>query len=155
MESFEQLSKQYEPMIYKIMHTLHIYKNLDEFYQLGLIGLWEASNRFDPTKGNFTNYAYTYIKGLFLSEMSKTRKNEERTVHLENEVWELMEDANIVDPYEEDLLLPYSNQLTENQKKWLKYTCLEGLSVKEIAEIEKVSVSAVKSWRAGARRKLR
>jgi DNA-directed RNA polymerase specialized sigma24 family protein len=35
------------------------------------------------------------------------------------------------------------------------YTALRDFSVKEIAEIEKVSVSAVKNWRAGAREKMK
>ena len=34
-------------------------------------------------------------------------------------------------------------------------SCVNGLSVKEIAESENVSVSTVKSWRSGARNKLR
>ncbi|MDP4171531.1 MAG: sigma factor, partial [Bacillota bacterium] len=63
MESFEELSEQYTPMIHKIMNTLHIFKNKEEFYQLGLIALWEANERFDPQKGSFTTFAYSYIKG--------------------------------------------------------------------------------------------
>jgi hypothetical protein len=33
LESFEQLTKQYTPMIHKIINSLHIYKNRDEFFQ--------------------------------------------------------------------------------------------------------------------------
>jgi RNA polymerase sigma factor (sigma-70 family) len=59
VESFDQLVVQYQPMIHKIIKPLH----MDEFYQTGLIGLWEAAHAFDVRKGSFSNYAYTCIKG--------------------------------------------------------------------------------------------
>ncbi|WP_374934005.1 sigma factor [Neobacillus driksii] len=63
MESFDELVVQYQPMIHKIIQSLHIYKDEDEFCQTGLIGLWEAAQSFDERKGCFSNYAYTYMKG--------------------------------------------------------------------------------------------
>lgn len=45
--------------------------------------------------------------------------------------------------------------LSENQMKWLQYTLYDGLSIREIAEKEGVSLSAVKNWRQGAREKLK
>jgi len=155
MESFEQLAKQYEKMIYKIMHTLHIYKNQAEFFQLGLIALWEANERFDPEKGNFASFAYSYIKGRFMSEMTKNNKLEEQTVYPKEEFWHLIEDPSPQQPFEVEFLLTYCDSLTENQTKWVLYTCIDNLSVAEIAEKEGVSVSAVKSWRKGAKKKLK
>lgn len=155
MESFEKLAEQYEPMIHKIMRTLHIYKNQEEFLQLGRIGLWEAWRGFDPEKGNFTNYAYTYIKGKFLSEMTKNTKHEERNVHLADEYWEVIEDPSLEQPFEVKFILSYCDGLTPNQTKWVLYTCIDFLTISEIAEKENVSVSAVKAWRKGARAKLK
>lgn len=155
MESFERLATQYEPMIHKIMKTLHIYKNQEEFLQLGLISLWEASQGFDPEKGNFTNYAYTYIKGKFLSEMTKTNKLEERSFYPKDEFWEVIEDPSAEQPFEVNFILTYCDDLTRNQTKWVLYTCIDNLTISEIAEMENVSVSAVKAWRKGARAKLK
>ena len=58
---FEQLAANYSKMIYSIIHSLGIYKNQDEFYQIGLISLWEASQQFDEQKGLFP---LTYGKKL-------------------------------------------------------------------------------------------
>jgi RNA polymerase sigma factor (sigma-70 family) len=80
LESFEQLASQYEPMIQQIIHSLHIYKNKDEFHHHGLIALWKASKRFDPAKGTFSTYAYHYIKGYLLMELTKTTVEAERTI---------------------------------------------------------------------------
>ncbi|WHY00040.1 sigma-70 family RNA polymerase sigma factor [Neobacillus sp. DY30] len=156
MESFEQLAIQYEPMIQRIISSLHIYKNKDEFRQQGLIALWEASKRFDPGKGNFSTYAYHYIKGYILMELTKETVESERNFYPKEEFWEYAEAPCTGEaPLEKDIFMRYGRNLTPNQRKWLFHTAVEGLSVSEIAEKEKVSLSAVKSWRKGAREKLK
>ncbi|WP_121610661.1 sigma-70 family RNA polymerase sigma factor [Mesobacillus foraminis] len=157
MESFEQLTAQYTPMIYKIISSLNIYTNKDEFFQLGLIGLWEAHQRFDSKKGGFTNYAYTFIKGRLLTEMNENNKYNDQSQPVKEGFWYFLIDPCPTSPLEEDILLSYckASSLTENQTKWVLYTFLKEFDVKEIAEIEHVSLSAVKSWRAGAKVRLR
>lgn len=155
MDSFEQLAKQYEPMIHKIIRTLHIYKNQKEYFHTGLVALWEAAEAFDPVKGEFSNYAYSYIKGQILNEMNRSNKREERSVFPKEEYWETIEDQNPGNPLEVEFLLSYCDTLTEKETKWVIYTCVDFLSIKEIAETENVSLSAVKQWRSGAKRKLK
>jgi RNA polymerase sigma factor (sigma-70 family) len=157
LESFEQLASQYEPMIQQIIHSLHIYKNKDEFHQHSLIALWKASKLFDPAKGNFSTYAYHYIKGYLLMELSKATVVADRTILQKEEFWENASANYTDDPLAENFLLSYCQEqaLTTNQRKWLMLTVLGGLSIKEIAAKEKVSISAVKLWRKGARDKLK
>lgn len=155
VESFNELAKQYEPMIHNIINTLHIYKDREEYYQIGLIGLWDAMKNFDREKGHFSSFAYIYIKGRMLSELGKNHKQEKRMVCPKEEYWDTVEEVYSQQPLEYDLLLAYCNQLTEKEKKWVIASCLYGYSVKEIAERENVSVSAVKQWRSNAKRKLR
>lgn len=142
-------------MITSIIRSLHIYKNKDEFFQTGLIALWEATRGFDPEKGNFEGYAYSFIRGRIMSELTKASIIADRNVHPSEEFWELAGEAAEDETLTELLLLSYCSSLTENQKKWVLYTCLDSLSIKEIAEKEKVSISAVKSWRKGAKEKLK
>jgi RNA polymerase sigma factor (sigma-70 family) len=157
LESFEQLASQYEPMIQQIIHSLHIYKNRAEFHQHSLIALWKASKLFDPAKGNFSTYAYHYIKGYLLMELSKATVVADRTILQKEEFWENASANYTDDPLAENFLLSYCQEqaLTTNQRKWLMLTVLGGLSIKEIAAKEKVSISAVKLWRKGARDKLK
>jgi RNA polymerase sigma factor (sigma-70 family) len=155
MDNFDQLAKQYEPMIHKIIRTLHIYKNQEEYFHIGLVALWEASEAFDPLKGEFSNYAYSYIKGQILNEMNRINKREERSFTPEEEYWETVVDQNSGSPLEVEFLLSYCETLTEKETKWVLYTCVDFLSIKEIAEKEHVSMSAVKQWRSGAKRKLK
>lgn len=156
MERFEELAVKYEPMIYHVIHSLNIYKNRDEFYQTGLIALWEAHLRFDEEKGKFSTYAYSYIKGRMLRELSKHRRNEAYTVFPKEETfWEMKEDEDDFQPLEMPMLLSYCHGLTEKQKQWVVYTFYYGMTVREIAEVEKVSQSAVKKWRTGAMKKIK
>lgn len=154
MEGFERLVKQYEPMIWRIIHSLHIYKDRTEYYQIGLIALWDAKNLFDEKKGSFTSFAYPYIRGRMLNELAKRRKIDERSAFQDDAFWNMIEDTNVQHALETENILTYCTNLTDHQKKWVLYTALANLSVKEIAEIEQVSVSAVKAWRKGARNKI-
>jgi RNA polymerase sigma factor (sigma-70 family) len=150
MESFERLLSQYEPMIYSIIKILHIYKNKEEFYQIGITALWEASLAYDVEKGGFTSFAYPYIKGRMLTELKKDKKQEDRFLMPQEEYWEAIEDSSISGPCELEMLLANCGGLTEKQKKWVLYTFSDDLSVREIADREQVSPSAVKQWRKGA-----
>jgi RNA polymerase sigma factor (sigma-70 family) len=155
MQNFDLLAKQYEPMIHKIISSLNIYKNKEEYFHTGLVGLWEAAEAFDPNKGDFTNYAYTYIKGQMLNEMNRNNRIEERSIYPKEEYWETVEEPNGDNPLETELLLSYCQELSEKEAKWVIYSFVDFLSIKEIAEKENVSVSAVKQWRSGAKRKLK
>lgn len=155
MEGFEQMAKQYEPMIHKIIRSLNIYKNKEDYFHIGLVALWEAAEAFDSEKGKFTNYAYSYVKGQILNEMNRINRFEERSIHPKEEYWDSVEETNEVHPLELDFLLSYCEELTEKETKWVIYTCIDFLSIREIAEKENVSLSAVKQWRSGAKKKLK
>ncbi|WML46814.1 sigma-70 family RNA polymerase sigma factor [Neobacillus sp. PS3-34] len=155
MEGFEDLVKQYTPMVHRIIRSLHIYKNVDEFYQLGLIALWEAQGNFKAEKGNFFNYAYTFIKGRILTEMTHINRSEEKSIYPKEEYWETVEDQQPDRPLEVEIVLSYCKDLTEKERRWVLMTCIDGMSVREIAEKEGVSLSAVKQWRISAKNKIK
>ncbi|MFD1707005.1 sigma-70 family RNA polymerase sigma factor [Siminovitchia sediminis] len=154
MEDFTELAKQYKPMIYHIIRSLHIYKNEEEFEQTALIALWEARERFHPDKGRFSAYAYSYMKGRMMTELTKHSK-EENLAYPDEDFWEVQEDQHREQPLELETLLSYCEGLTEKQKHWVIFTFYYGQTVKEIAEEKKVSESAVKKWRSGAIKKIR
>lgn len=81
MESFEQTAAQFDPMIHKIMNSLNIYKNRDEFYQLGVITLWNVWKDHDPKKGPFISYAYGFVKGKMMNELTKQANHKARFVY--------------------------------------------------------------------------
>ncbi|NYE05882.1 DNA-directed RNA polymerase [Bacillus niacini] len=142
-------------MIHKIIRSLHIYRNEDEFYQTGLIALWEATKSFDDKKGSFSNYAYTCVKGKMLYQMNQTNQWQEKNIFPEMSFFDLIEDHDNTPLFEKETFQTYCEGLTEKETKWVNGSFIKQLSNKEIAEREKVSVSAVKQWRLGALTKLK
>lgn len=55
---------EYSNMIYSITHYFEGYKNKEDLYQAGCLGLVEAYQNFDASYGvKFSTYAYSYIMG--------------------------------------------------------------------------------------------
>ena len=157
VETFEEVHKQFEPMIRGIMRKIGIYKNHDEFYQIGLIALWQAHERYEEGKSAFSTYAYAYILGRIMSELRKNRLQQERFVISPDEGFRHMEDRNGSNSLQEETLRSYCKaaRLTKNQTKWVLYYSLQQMKIKEIAEVEHVASCTVKDWRSGAIKKLR
>ncbi|MEK3888425.1 sigma-70 family RNA polymerase sigma factor [Bacillus sp. FSL K6-3431] len=155
MARFEDVVEEFRPMIYHIIKYLHIYKDVEEYFQTGMIALWDAQRRFEPDKGTlFSTYAFSYIKGRIMTDLSNRTKMEERNVYPEESFWETAVD-NGEQPLQLAILLSYCTDLTEKQKQWVVYTFYYGMTIQEIAGHEKVSPSAVKKWRIGAIPKLK
>ncbi|GGI16612.1 sigma-70 family RNA polymerase sigma factor [Gottfriedia solisilvae] len=79
-KSFEDCLIQYTPMVKSLIKTLRIYKNYEDYYQVGLVALWHAFEHFKEEKGSFSNHAYTTVRGHLLNEMTKESKYDQRFV---------------------------------------------------------------------------
>ena len=74
-----------ENLIYSIANKFSKYKNKEDLFQVGCIGMIEAYKNYDETKGTkFTSYAYRYIYG----EMSKYVR-EDHSVKLSRDLYNL------------------------------------------------------------------
>lgn len=76
--SFDQIASSFHPLIVSMIKRFHIYKDFDEYYQVALIGLWRAYQKFDESKGSFSAYAYTTVRGTILSYLKGNALREER-----------------------------------------------------------------------------
>lgn len=60
----EQIIIDNQNLIYSITHYFEGYKNKEDLFQVGVLGLIKAYKKFDSSLGvKFTTYAYTYILG--------------------------------------------------------------------------------------------
>ncbi|PPA70436.1 sigma-70 family RNA polymerase sigma factor [Jeotgalibacillus proteolyticus] len=154
MNTFEEVYVQFEPMIYHMIKKLNIRQDHDLFIQEGMLSLWRAWEKFDPTQGEFAPYAYQSIKGGMLTYMRTDNKRKEREIVRSEEFWEMRQHAAPDQALRKETLQFYANLLTPAQQKWFWLTFEHDLSVAQIAEHESVSVSAVKKWKKGALTKL-
>lgn len=154
-ENFEFIFYKYEPMIKKMIRTLSIYKDADEFYQIGSIALWEAWTKFDEKKGKFATFAFFTVRGRMLEQLKKSKRYEERNVVN----FDTMNDLNHIIYYdttlENESIKPYLASLSEKQKIWMIEAIVYQNTLAEIARQHNTSIEAVKSWRKEALKKLR
>ncbi len=154
-KSFLDVFQNYEKMIKNQIKTLNIYKNYDDYYQIGLIALWEAFEKYDERRGKFSAYAYVTVRGRMLEHLKKESAFENRhNCSFDEKV--KANDYVYSEPFlEMDLFKSYLTPLTERQRRWVIEAIGNEKTIKEIAEKYAVSEEAVKSWRKAALRKLK
>jgi DNA-directed RNA polymerase specialized sigma24 family protein len=87
--------------------------------------------------------------------MNQHNNYKEKHIPMQREYFDEVDGIEALPFLEKETIQGYCEGLTEKEAKWVTAMSLGQLSIKEIAEREKVSVSAVKQWRSGAIRKLR
>lgn len=147
---FEEWAEQFEPLIKSQIKSLGVTGRYDEYYQVGLIGLWEALQRFNLEKGEFGPFAYRTVRGKMLEQLNKEAKYKTRHVGFSLELVETIPYEGGVLPLEKEILDIYLKELTDNQKKWVIKKVIYQMKEAEIAAEEGVSIHAVKSWRKQA-----
>lgn len=168
--TFEEIFEQNERRIHYHLHRLNIRDPHQEFYQEGLIAMWSAYRNYQPDKGPLSTYFNFIIRRRLIDLIRKESKRLEKEILASTEEEpsfeaslyqqasdtyspELSVGRNIIK--DETLWQHIRNSLTEKQWKWVQYYILEGMTLKEIARKEDVSVEAVKSWAKEAKKKLR
>jgi RNA polymerase sporulation-specific sigma factor len=84
----EEINK-YSNLIHSLTHYFDGYKNKEDLYQAGIIGLLEAYKKYDSSfNTKFSTYAYPYIFGEMskLVREDKTIKISRNTIRLKNSI---------------------------------------------------------------------
>ena len=144
----------YAPIVKKQLKQLQIHKDYDDYYQLGMIALWEAYKRFDPEKGIFATFAIHTVRGRLLTELSKEKTYAARH-HVTDEGFHYIVDERNASMLEVEIIECYMETLSERQQTWIKETILEGKTTSEIAKDYNVSVHTVRSWKKAAIKKMK
>lgn len=144
MKDYEELEVQYAPMISAIIRNLHIYRDYESFRQIGKIALWQASVRFNDSKGNFTAFAYRSISGAMIDELKRETKFTERNLVQENHEFDefFADDTEDSMPEWLDMI-----SLSNEERKMLEALFLKGESVVGLAAAEGISVAGMKKRR--------
>ncbi|HJF32922.1 MAG TPA: sigma-70 family RNA polymerase sigma factor [Sporosarcina psychrophila] len=154
--NFEDVLKQYEPMISASLRKLNIYRDHDSFRQAARVALWHALNRFDETKGNFTPFAYRSIRGAMLDEIKKENKFEENVTQMEDEALVYIIETEF------DVHYGATNGLAEAldilppaERELIHWLFIEGFTLSECAERIGITVAGIKKRRQRILAKLR
>ena len=155
VKTFEEVLEQYSPMISAVIRKLHIYRDFEHFRQAGRIALWNAWQRFDETKGNFTPYAYRSIYGALLDELKKESRFSEVHVPAEDDILDYVGDTEAIETNEESGLEELLMGLSDADRELLILLYADRLSQSECAAHFGISVAGVKKRRERLLKKLR
>lgn len=145
MEKFEDVLTQYEPMISAVIRKLNIYRDFEQFRQAGRVALWQAWERFDENKGNFTPFAYRSIYGALLDELKRESRFSDVHTPVEEETLEGLSEV----PYERDNddLHAVIMDLPLEQRQLLIMIFVENRTRAECAQFFGISVAGIKKRR--------
>ncbi|MBI5726871.1 MAG: sigma-70 family RNA polymerase sigma factor [Ignavibacteriales bacterium] len=167
----QRIIMQYTNLVHYVIQRSHLISqtvvNEDDYFQIGVEGLSEAIERFDPAYGTkFETYAIPRIKGKILDELRKIhaksmvgakRKQFAKTFSLTeqyndeegSQLYELIPDDNDTPEMELDkselrtIMIQALQQLPERERLIISLYYYESLSYKEIAELLNVTISRV------------
>ena len=146
MQNFETVFEEHEKLINQAMFHLKIYRNFDEFYQLGRIALWEATIKYDPTKSAFEPFAFMMIKFKMVKEISQLNHISQFESVLEETQFQftLDEQSATVDEFNEIEWLMF---LPKQERELLKLAFFEDRTNGDIAKMLVCTPEAIKKRR--------
>tara|TARA_R110000744_G_scaffold174750_4_gene293512 strand:+ start:1652 stop:2104 length:453 start_codon:yes stop_codon:yes gene_type:complete len=129
-----------ELVISEVMEVVNSKSDLEDYIQVGFIGLIKAYRKFDPEKGCFENYAKVCVRNEVMVALKKKVKN--TVYHKKSDksdivVWEVVPDS-----------------LSDTEKIVIKMRC-QNYTNKEIAEMLCLTKTYVKQVYANCIKKLR
>jgi RNA polymerase sigma factor (sigma-70 family) len=160
MENGNALVEKYTPLVKMIAAQ---YKNsrvpFDDLVQEGLLGLLEATQRFDPQKGiKLSTYASHWIRKRMLEALKHEQKMSLNAVFLDPEVSEplieISPDAMRTDS-QSTQSMPLPKDLPEIETKILRLAFEEHKTLKEIAQILNLPLEKTRQLKQKALRRLR
>lgn len=149
----------FEELMHRHVRQLHAYayrlcQNLsdsEEIVQESFMRVWSRAKTWVPGRVKFTTWLFQIARNFCIDRFRKQSAKFDPSVDLD-----LLPDAST--DSDKELILALNQvvmQLPERQRTALVLCQVEGWSQSEVAEVMKVSVEAVESLLARARRKLR
>ncbi|MGE7841467.1 sigma-70 family RNA polymerase sigma factor [Lysinibacillus sp. NPDC093712] len=145
-QPFEEILELVQPMITSILVKCHIYKDFEYYRHIAAIAVWKAYENADPSKGQYSAYIYTTVKGEILKELTKERRFQDNVSLMADDILNIIrcrvEQINRLE--ECSLVEKIMNYLNEEERKILQLYYLDGYRYEEIAKVLQLSVAAVK-----------
>ncbi len=151
----DEILRRYEPIVKKQLISFNNNIHQDDLYQIGMIGLWEAIERFDNEKGSFGAFAIKTVRGKMLTYLKK----QSAQIEIAEKVKAFGIEVHSTDTPEIWLQNEYDffpwDLLSERETFWVIHHIFLGYSRKEIMAMTGVSESAYNGWRRQALKKLK
>lgn len=156
-QSFEEVLELVQPMITSIILKCNVYKDYDYYRHVATIAVWEAWQKADPTRGMFSSYIYTTVRGYILKELSSEQRYQRNCTPIEGELLSVLltRRESIVGADCAELIEELFESLSKEEIEFLHLLYVDGYSYIEIARHFSKSVAAIKKRRTRLMTKIR
>jgi len=143
---FESLIGRYEePFRNKVRSVIGMREEIDDILQETFVKIYLNANRFHKVPGaSFKSWAYKILLNTTFTHYQKFKKDDGALVRPEKEFYESLPDK-LIDFETPDFVASILTRMPKMLQNALKLHFLLGMPQKEIAAIENVSISAIKT----------
>jgi RNA polymerase sigma-70 factor, ECF subfamily len=144
---FENIVARYEEAFKrKVRVIIGMRDEVDDVVQEAFVKIYLNAHRFQVQEGaSFKSWAYKILLNTTFTHYQKLKKIDGATVKVEQEVYESFADKDVPDFEEYEFVSSVLCRMPKHLGKVLKLHFLDGMPQKEIAVLEGVSVSAIKT----------
>lgn len=155
MQQIDEQIENYEYLILRVLGKYRIFKDQDNFMQVGRLAIWQALQVFDSSKGDFEMYAYMRVKFAIIRELRNNAKVTDKEVVMDEDPLMNWIDG-LIEQKQQELDRPeWYWQLFSHEQRLIEMLFYEGYQMKDVAQNEGVSYEALKKRRKKLLMKIR
>ena len=158
MEEYERLIIENEALVYHVLKQMHLYSQLEDYYDVGMIGLCKAVKTFDNSKGSkFSTYACICIRNTILMDIRDQKRQcdyysislqtpvggEKDEILLEDTISDYELEVDILNKEEKMALIESIRKLNDEDRQMINLYFWKEMTQKEIARYLKMSQANV------------
>jgi len=144
---FETLVDRYEEAFKrKVRGVIGAREEVDDIVQEAFVKIYLNASKFEVQEGaSFKSWAYKVLLNTTFTHYQKLKKENGAIVTVEQDVYESFKDTNVPDKETNEFVVSVLCRMPKHLGKVLRLHFLDGMPQKEIAALEGVSISAIKT----------
>lgn len=158
MEEYEKLIIENEALVYHVLKQMHLYSQLEDYYDVGMIGLCKAAKTFNNSKGSkFSTYACICIRNTILMDIRDQKRQcdyysislqtpvggEKDEILLEDTISDYELELDILNKEEKMALIESVRKLNDEDKQMIDLYFWKEMTQQEISRYLKMSQANV------------
>lgn len=158
MEEYERLIIKNEALVYHVLKQMHLYSQLEDYYDVGMIGLCKAAKTFDNSKGSkFSTYACICIRNTILMDIRDQKRQcdyysislqtpvggEKDEILLEDTISDYELELDILNKEEKMALIESIRKLNDEDRQMIDLYFWKEMTQQEISRYLKMSQANV------------
>lgn len=158
MEEYEKLIIENEALVYHVLKQMHLYSQLEDYYDVGMIGLCKAAKTFDNSKGSkFSTYACICIRNTILMDIRDQKRQcdyysislqtpvggEKDEILLEDTISDYELELDILNKEEKMALIESVRKLNDEDRQMIDLYFWKEMTQQEISRYLKMSQANV------------